>query len=126
MTDIDLTLETTEDGRRFIALMGERSDVLFNMDHVFYHSVVLMILAVIILGLIGFFLLDLICKSGKHWKEHGKRNAMLGTILLGVVAVGICAAIYWGVDLGLERKLNHIDAELEAIRIRHPEWGLEQ
>lgn len=137
MTDIDLNLETTEDGRMLIQLMGERSDVLFDMDHLLYSSAPLLILVVLLaaMALLVVFLLlpGLFCneiwrgeKLGYSWepKPHYRRNMALLVAVVATASVLACIAIYSGWDVRLEKRLDRLDAEIEAIRVRHPEWGL--
>lgn len=132
MTDIDMTWETTEDGARLIELMGARSDVLFDMDHLLYSSWPLYVLIAVALVFVAVLVIFCVLDERK-WDGQNEcyvrsapsaRTIAIIIAVLAVVGVVLCLAAYSAWDLRLEKRLSSIDAQIEAVRIRHPEWGV--
>lgn len=132
MTDLDMTWETTADGTRLIELMGKRSDILFDMDHVLYSSWPLYVLIAVALVFVAVLLIFCVLGERKWDKQDAcyvrlipsGRTIAIIVAVLAVVGVVLCLAVYSAWDLRLEKHLASIDAQIEAIRIRHPDWGL--
>lgn len=143
-TELDVTWETTQDGKALTELMGDRAEILWDMDHSWVEcawTVVGVVFAMVIVTVLVMFLWASAPKpagwydgsrfhigDSSEMTEQGKRKDGLveaSIVIAGIAITAILVLAVHGNTLDVcEMDLSRVDARIDLILARHPEWSL--
>lgn len=119
MTDIDTSVEFIEDTRLFTELTGQAASIQYELANLIVQNIGEIAFVAFVLFLFALVL----CWMTADWLRISDKAAVVIVIGVPIVITAVAVlAIYVSLKVGLECDLASVDAQLESLYIRHPEW----
>lgn len=125
MTEHEIVWEETQDGQELIRLMGERADILWSMDHTWAASAWIVIALVALACILLFGLAILMEVQLGRGVPRAKRAEGVAFIAASAAIIALLVfGLHAWTEITLPRDLAVVEARIDAILMRHPDWGV--